>query len=149
MKSLILLTSFTLVLFQTVVSAGPLSCQMFVTFDNRFDSVIKVKSMSGNLNGYEIFSTMSIQANTRRKTNRKRRLLAQVATYNKAMKQGETRQIIVNFKIYNPQARNWIDLTSKQYTRTCKNKKNMFFPLSQDNLQNSSKQALQNAGMWN
>lgn len=134
-------------LFNTA-SAGPLACQMYVTFENKFNAVIKVKTMSDTGSGYEVFSTMSIQANQRRKTNRKRRLLAEVVTYNKAMKQGETRQIRVNFKIYNPQQRNWIELTTNTYTRTCKNGKNMFFPLEQNKLLTQSKQALQNAGMW-
>lgn len=143
--------TFTFIIASSVINAawaGPISCQMYVTFENNFNSVIKVKSISDTGHGYEKFSTMSIQANQRRKTNRKRRLLTQVVTYNKAMKQGETRQIFVSFKIYNPQQRNWINLTTNTYTRTCQNGKNMFFPLEQNRFRTQSKQALQSAGMW-
>lgn len=105
-------------------------CSMHLTFENNHSTRIKVERLSEHRR-FEQFSNITIPAGERGKIKRRHKLSG-LGALNKGlnMSNGEKRiYLSVQYKIWEPQNNRWVSASAGWFTRTCRDKKNMFFKL--------------------
>lgn len=106
-------------------------CRMHLTFENNHSTRIKVERITIGGSRFERFSNIVIPAGERGSTKRRHNLHSfNLLNEGLSLKNGETSATLrVDYKIWEPQNNRWVDSGAGFFTRTCRDKKNMFFKL--------------------